>query len=176
MMNAAVRQRAHDSGFDDCHFTTAAAPDHAAQFQDWLGENRHGEMNYLQRNAHKRVDPQQVLPGAKSVIVLAASYHIEKSGTANVEQAEGVVPVIARYARFKDYHDVLAERLKALTEFVNSMSSQSCSRSPRTVHRFPSRPSTPSPVDRPTLFAFAEEIKSSSPPGKNGAWFLLMTN
>ena len=32
-------------------------------------------MHYLARNAHKRVDPQLVLPGARSVVTLAVSYH-----------------------------------------------------------------------------------------------------
>ena len=73
-MKEAVRQRARELGFDDCHFTTANPPDHAAEFQNWLAQNQHGEMNYLQRNAHKRVNPQEVLPGAKSIIALAVSY------------------------------------------------------------------------------------------------------
>ena len=73
-MKAAIRQRALELGFDDCRFTTAAAPASAEQFQNWLAEKNHGEMAWLERNAPKRIDPQKVLPGAKSVIVLAASY------------------------------------------------------------------------------------------------------
>jgi epoxyqueuosine reductase len=130
-MKAAVRQRAHELGFDDCHFTTANPPDHAVEFQNWLAQNQHGEMNYLQRNAHKRVQPQEVLPGAKSIIALATSYHLDESQMTNdewqgnaapsIRHSSFVVPTIARYARFKDYHDVLAERLKQLTEYVNSL-------------------------------------------------------
>src|SRR4051812_44850675 len=127
-MKEAVRQRARELGFDDCHFTTANPPDHAAEFQNWLAQNQHGEMNYLQRNAHKRVRPQEVLPGAKSLVVLAASYAqacselrvplSEPSEHATRNTQHGL---IARYARYKDFHDVLAERLKQLTEFVNSL-------------------------------------------------------
>ena len=73
-MKADIRQRALELGFDDCRFTTAAPPATAAQYQDWLAGKHHGEMAWLERNAEKRVDPQKVLPGAKSVIVLAASY------------------------------------------------------------------------------------------------------
>ncbi|MEI9962291.1 MAG: QueG-associated DUF1730 domain-containing protein [Limisphaerales bacterium] len=78
-MKAAIRQRALELGFDDCRFTTADAPQSATQFQKWLAEKNHGEMNWIERNAEKRVDPQKVLPGAKSVIVLAASYHEDES-------------------------------------------------------------------------------------------------
>jgi epoxyqueuosine reductase len=110
-MKEKIRQRALELGFDDCRFTTAAAPASAEQFQDWLTENKNGEMSWLERNSEKRVEPQKVLSGAKSVIVLAASYENEnqKSGS------------LARYARFDDYHNVLGERLKLLTEFVNQI-------------------------------------------------------
>ena len=46
-MKTAIRQRALELGFDDCRFTTAAAPASAAQLQDWLAGKNHGEMAYL---------------------------------------------------------------------------------------------------------------------------------
>ena len=80
-MKLALRQRALELGFDDCRITTANAPHHAAEFQQWLAEKRHGEMTWLERNAHKRVNPQEVLPGARSIIVFAVSYeqHVPNS-------------------------------------------------------------------------------------------------
>lgn len=120
-MKEAVRQRAQELGFDDCRFTTADAPDHAAQFQTWIAEKQHGEMGYLERNACKRVNPSEVLPGAKSIIVLAASYAVPpnvRGEITNHARRNTQHGVIARYARFKDYHDVLGERLKQLTEFI----------------------------------------------------------
>jgi epoxyqueuosine reductase len=136
-MKEAVRQRARELGFDDCRFTSAHPPDHAVEFETWLAESKHGEMGYLQRNAHKRVDPQQVLPGAKSIIALAVSYHLEQFQMTNdewrgdaarpIRHSSFLVPAIARYARFKDYHDVLADRLKQLTEFVNSLAKEPAS-------------------------------------------------
>jgi epoxyqueuosine reductase len=131
-MKAAIRQRALELGFDGCCFTTAAAPASAEQFQSWLAQKNHGEMAYLERNAEKRIEPQKVLPGAKSVIVLAASYatsdgwqvasdkKLQKSGSRHSSPATRHFPgLVARYARFDDYHDVLGERLKLLTGFVN---------------------------------------------------------
>jgi epoxyqueuosine reductase QueG len=47
------------------------------EFKRWLAGKKHGEMGYLERNAHKRVEPQLVLPGARSVITLAVSYSQE---------------------------------------------------------------------------------------------------
>src|SRR5450759_1410217 len=74
-MKEVLRQRALELGFDDCRVTTAEAPGFAARYSQWLAERRHGDMAYLERTAPKRVDPQQVLAGARSVITLAVSYH-----------------------------------------------------------------------------------------------------
>jgi epoxyqueuosine reductase QueG len=81
-MKEALRQRARELGFDDCRVTTANAPESAARFKQWLAEGRQGEMAWLERNGSKRVDPQQVLPGARSIIALAASYRDSNCSTA----------------------------------------------------------------------------------------------
>ncbi|MEK7707883.1 MAG: tRNA epoxyqueuosine(34) reductase QueG [Verrucomicrobiota bacterium] len=117
-MKEAIRQRALELGFDDCRFTTADAPESAAQFQAWLHAGRHGEMAYLERNADKRANPQLVLHGARSVIVLGASYEVANRQSAIGNRQSGIV---ARYARFAEYHDVLAQRLKTLTGLVNQL-------------------------------------------------------
>jgi epoxyqueuosine reductase len=117
-----IKERARELGFDDCRITTAQHPDSAQQFQQWLANKWHGEMAYLARNAHKRVEPEKVLPQARSIITLAVSYEM---GDSSVESshASGLPHhgTIARYARFTDYHDIIGERLKLLTEFVNQL-------------------------------------------------------
>ena len=130
-MKTAIRQRARELGFDDCRFTTAAPPASAEHFQDWLAQKNHGEMGWLERSAEKRVEPQKVLSGAKSLIVLAASYVKRDAGcglrdktqTADAAHASRITHhgLIARYAQFDDYHDVLAEKLKLLAKFVDGL-------------------------------------------------------
>ena len=124
-MNSAIRQRAAELGFDDCRFTTATPPASAEKFQGWLAGKQNGEMAWLERNAEKRIEPQKVLAEAKSVICLAVSY----------AQSDELLPVahhsspitrhypgtVARYAQFKDYHDIIGEKLKALAAFVNEL-------------------------------------------------------
>jgi epoxyqueuosine reductase QueG len=73
-VKSAIQQRARELGFDDCRFTSALPPATAPHFAAWLAARRHGEMGYLARNAAKRVDPQSVLPGAKTIISLAVAY------------------------------------------------------------------------------------------------------
>ncbi len=117
-MKEAIRQRALVLGFDDCRVTTAAPPQSAHHLHQWLADGRHGEMNWLERNALKRLNPQLVLPGAQSAIMLAVSYATATPHSALRIPHSGEV---ARYARFTDYHDVLADRLKSLTATVNEL-------------------------------------------------------
>ena len=119
-MNEVIRQRARELGFDDCRFTTAASPASAPHLQQWLTDGRHGEMTWLARNAGKRGEPQRVLPGLKSMISLAPSYAPKTNHPSDQQASIGNQKSgeVARYARFTDYHDVLAERLKALTATV----------------------------------------------------------
>jgi epoxyqueuosine reductase len=117
-MKESIRQRARELGFDDCRYTSAAAPAGAGRFQSWLAGKHHGEMAWLERSAPKRADPHNILPGANSIICLAASYVAK---TPNSDLRTPNFGLVARYARFTDYHDVLGERLKTLTRFVNQL-------------------------------------------------------
>jgi epoxyqueuosine reductase len=133
-VKGAIRQRALELGFDACRFTTAESPGTSAEFKRWLAARYHGEMAYLERTAHKRLEPQLMLPDARSIIALALSYEssefkvegskADEGTTANLPSA--VRPptcrgLIARYARFADYHHVAGERLKVLTALVNQL-------------------------------------------------------
>jgi epoxyqueuosine reductase len=120
-MKAAIQQRARELGFDDCRFATADPPGHALEFRRWLAEKKHGEMGYLERNAAKRIDPGKVLPGARSIICLAVSYHrSDEPSTPSIPHSG----TVARYARYRDYHDILGERLKELARFIDESAGQ----------------------------------------------------
>lgn len=118
-MKPLVEARARELGFDACRFTTADPPISAGHFQRWLEGGQQGEMAYLARNAHKRVDPDQVLSQARTIIVLAASYHRFEATRDGGSRA--AVGEIARYARYSDYHEVLGGRLRQLTDYVNEL-------------------------------------------------------
>ena len=114
-----IFQQAIELGFDACRFTSAQVPESAAHFERWIAEGRHGEMAWLARNADRRVDPRQVLPGARSVVALATSY--SRDAGVLPKGSEDMTGEIARYARHDDYHDVLAEPLKRLAQFIDEL-------------------------------------------------------
>ena len=130
---------ARELGFDLCRFARADAPEHATQFREWLDRGQGGDLSYLARSAEKRCDPQQVLPEAKTVIVLAFNYFQGEPVRAAVSAADsvaaGVSPAnppkiaadtaaptsagrIARYAWGDDYHQLIEKKLAVLDDFL----------------------------------------------------------
>ena len=120
-MKAELQRRARELGFDACGVTTAAPPESAAHFQKWLAAGCHGEMGYLQRNASKRIAPQLVLPDARSIITLAASYEKPAATAGQDGTPHRFTGLVARYARHDDYHEVLAGPLQTLTAFIDQL-------------------------------------------------------
>jgi epoxyqueuosine reductase len=130
-MKEVILERAISLGFDDCRVTDAQSPETSRMFERWLAEHRHGEMAYLLRNAHKRVDPQKVLNGARSILTLAISYgSVSDSDTfprkhkkieASAKARTTCSGAIARYARYQDYHKVIGAKLRELTEFIDEL-------------------------------------------------------
>jgi epoxyqueuosine reductase len=117
---------ARELGFDSCRVTACAPPTHAEEFRNWLKEGAAGEMSYLERGEEKRRDPQKILPGAKSVVVLALNYFqgarpAAKTAATREERARGR---IARYAWGDDYHDVIAAKLDKIDIFLREFGGQ----------------------------------------------------
>jgi epoxyqueuosine reductase len=93
---------------------------HAADHLDaWIAAGRHGAMDYMERHAGLRRDPARVLPGARRAIVARMDYlpRATPDDWAAREQRrldEDGAAVVSLYARGRDYHKVLRQRLQAL--------------------------------------------------------------
>jgi len=133
-VRAQIVALARDLEFDLCRFARADVPEHGVEFREWLDRGEGGEMNYLARNAEKRCDPQQVLPEAKTVIVLALNYFQgDDSVEASVPPAMiapdtgAATGKIARYAWGDDYHRLIEKKLAVLDDFLRRRGgSQKC--------------------------------------------------
>src|SRR5438046_1129036 len=102
-------------GFDSCRVAVCAPPPHATEFRNWLREGAAGEMHYMERGEEKRCDPQKVLPGARSIIVVALNYF---QGYAIRRSQTAATGKIARYAWGDDYHNVITARLDKIDSFL----------------------------------------------------------
>ena len=105
----------HELGFDSCGVVACSPPVHVEEFVDWLNGGAHGEMEYMARGEKKRRDPRQILPGARSIIVLALNYF---QGKEKRRSQTAVTGRIARYAWGDDYHPVIAAKLEKIDIFL----------------------------------------------------------
>src|SRR4029453_1938350 len=112
---------AREIGFDSCRVAACGSPPHAEEFCNWLDEGEHGEMSYLERGEEKRRDPQKVLAGARSIVVLAMNYF---QGHRNAGHPPPVTGRIARYAWGDDYHDLIDRKLHQIDEFLREFGGQ----------------------------------------------------
>ena len=128
--------RALSLGLASCRIARVEAPNHAEEYRAWLGEGMAGEMQWMERGADKRCDPQQVLSGARSIVVVALNYWQGHPETAAKKQNDGdlesAVPrdpatrdgargKIARYAWGDDYHDLMLPKLEQLSAFLSEL-------------------------------------------------------
>jgi epoxyqueuosine reductase len=111
-----VKTAARDEGFDACGIAEAGQIDSDDHLGEWLGRGFHADMDWMSRNRELRRDPRLKLPDARSVVVVAQSYYAPDPETR--ESGSGVV---ARYARGRDYHNVLRKPLIRLAKFIEGM-------------------------------------------------------
>ncbi|MDD3732616.1 MAG: tRNA epoxyqueuosine(34) reductase QueG [candidate division Zixibacteria bacterium] len=105
-----VEQLAYDIGFDLCGITTPdIIPEAKKAYHAWLEKKYHAGMAYLEKDPGRRTDPRQVLPEARSLIMLGVNYY--QPNSEKIPEGHGRV---SRYARGKDYHKVLEKMTERL--------------------------------------------------------------
>lgn len=103
------REEAAREGFARCGIAHAQGAPGAALFREWLAEGRHAGMRYLEETASLRHAPAKILPGARSVVCLAAAHP-----RARRVAEDGAT--VARYAAGADYHGTLRARAIRLAQ------------------------------------------------------------
>ncbi len=115
-ISAWIKTRALQLGFSACGIAEAGTlEDDAIRLSQWLSRGFHGTMDYMARNADKRTDPCQLLPGARSVIVVLLNYFPER----NLPETDNYK--IAKYAYGRDYHFVIRDKLNQLTNELSAL-------------------------------------------------------
>ena len=108
---ARVKALALDAGFDLARVTRCDAPwDASDRLRTFVGEGRHGAMDWMAETLERRVHPTAMWPDAKSAVVVGLDYGPEHDPLDILERRDEAA--ISVYAQNKDYHDVLKKRLK----------------------------------------------------------------
>ena len=108
-----IKTEATRLGFMSCGISKAEfLEEEAPRLEQWLNENRNGEMSYMENHFDKRLDPTLLVPGAKSVVSLLLNYFPQET------QREDSYK-LSKYAYGRDYHFVIKDKLKQLLHFIN---------------------------------------------------------
>lgn len=106
LSSARLRALAIGAGFDLVGFARATPID-ARVLGDWLEQGFHADLDWMSERVAERLDVSKLVPGARTVIALACNYwHGDDPGP------------IARYARGRDYHATLRDKLRVLRRGV----------------------------------------------------------
>lgn len=109
-----IKERATVEGFDKVGLVRAELlTEEEAQLKEWLDRGYHAEMAWMQRDIHKRVDPREIFPSAKSVVVVALNYF-----TPEQHQEDPSTGKVSRYAWGDDYHDIVGGKLRSLLAWI----------------------------------------------------------
>ena len=104
-----IKNKAIDLGFISCGISKSGfLQDEIERFENWLKNNYHGKMSYMERNFDKRLDTTKLVEGSKSIISLLYNYYPSKklNDQNNFK--------ISKYAYGKDYHFIIKNKLKTL--------------------------------------------------------------
>ena len=109
-----IKTEALRLGFMACGISKADfLEEEAPRLENWLNQNHHGEMSYMENHFDKRLDPRLLVEDSKSVISLTLNYFTTH------QQVDISAPKISKYAYGLDYHTVIKEKLQELMYFIN---------------------------------------------------------
>lgn len=112
-----IKSKAKKFGFQSCGISNAGfLEEEAHSLENWLRNDYHGKMSYMENHFDKRLDPTLLVEGSKSVISLSYNYFPAE----NLSSLESFK--ISKYAYGEDYHivikDILAEMVAELKEEI----------------------------------------------------------
>ena len=122
-----IKQWGKQAGFSHVGISDLDVSAHEAYYRQWLEANYHGEMDYMQRHAQMRLQPQQLQPGALRVISLTMDYRHDIIGSDEQMQTLLNQPdkaYISRYALGRDYHKLIRKRLAKLSQKIEDYAQQ----------------------------------------------------
>jgi len=111
---AALKERlkaeARSLGFAAFGVTDASPAAGAGKFAEWIAAGRHAGMEWLAKDMERRTNPALILPGCRSVILVAMN---------TFQEAPARRGRIATYALGGDYHKLIVGRLKKLCDILH---------------------------------------------------------
>lgn len=122
-LTACIQRWSAELGFADLRITSAELNQAEEGLQAWLDAGFHGQMDYMAEHGMKRARPSELVPGTVRVISVRMNYLPISSSEDWREREEQRLDqpdqaVISIYARGRDYHKVLRQRLQHLADKI----------------------------------------------------------
>lgn len=115
-LKSELTKQARLEGFDLVGITKAELPSlNKIAFEEFLTQNWHGDMLWMEEKKQRRESPTHLWPEAKSIIMLAMNYGPEQNPLPELKKTKN--GVISCYAKGKDYHDIVKKKLKNLARW-----------------------------------------------------------
>jgi epoxyqueuosine reductase len=114
-----IKQWGLELGFQQVGITDTVLPEAEAHLQNWLANNFHGEMDYMQRHGLKRSRPELLHPGTVRVISVRLDYQTEPAAIMHQHLTDPTSAYISRYALGRDYHKLMRNRLQKLADKIH---------------------------------------------------------
>jgi epoxyqueuosine reductase len=114
-LSSSIKRWGRELGFQAVGIADADLSAAEPRLLEWLAQGWHGEMEYMARHGALRARPAQLKPGTLRVISCRMDYL--NDSPQGVEE-NGDNAGIARYARGRDYHKVLRDRLQKLCDRI----------------------------------------------------------
>jgi len=114
-LSSRIKDWGRELGFQAVGIADADLSAAEPRLLEWLAQGWHGEMEYMARHGALRARPAELKPGTLRVISCRMNYlnDVAQGVELDPEQAN-----IARYARGRDYHKVLRDRLQKLCDRI----------------------------------------------------------
>lgn len=114
-----IKARALIEGFHKVGIARAEAlvPERM-HLEAWLARGFNASMEWMAHDVERRTDPRHLLPGAKSVIVVALNYFTPHTHEKTRQDRGKTFGKLSRYSWGDDYHDVIGGKLKSLLSWI----------------------------------------------------------
>jgi epoxyqueuosine reductase len=110
-------------GFDLVGVADARPGAQSEALRAWLAQGFGGCMDYLAARVEERADPRRVLAGAQSIVSVGLVYDTA-AACPELEWGAGARGQVSRYAAGDDYHEVMRDRLRALSAGLEVLAEQ----------------------------------------------------
>ena len=117
---AQIKQWGQDLGFQQVGITDTDLSQAETYLDNWLANDFHGTMDYMQRHGHKRSRPALLHPGTRRVISVRMDYLPESGNEMNKVLEKPLAAYISRYALGRDYHKLMRNRLQKLADLIHA--------------------------------------------------------